>query len=67
VNEYLKDDTLTKHDVAHLLEFIIPALINKMGLMEWEEERELNSLTSFIQKWQHRSSGWTFWFSSEIR
>ena len=69
VDEYLPSQTtLTKQGIAGLLTFIVPVLMSRLELAdEGQKDREIESLTSFIHKWETRSAGWKFWSRLEIR
>jgi len=69
VNENLPSQTtLTKQGIAGLLTFIVPVLMSRLELAdEDQKDREIESLTSFIHKWETRSAGWKFWSRLEIR
>jgi hypothetical protein len=69
VNEYLpSQSTLTKQGIAGLLSFLVPVLMSRLQLAdEDQKDREIESLTSFIRKWETRSAGWRFWSRLEIR
>lgn len=68
VDEYLPVQKMTKQGIAGLLTFIVPVLMSRLELAdEDQKDREIESLTSFIHKWETRSAGWKFWSRLEIR
>jgi len=68
VDEYLPVQKMTKQGIAGLLTFIVPVLMSRLELAdEGQKDREIESLTSFIHKWETRSAGWKFWSRLEIR